>query len=431
MKKFLEFIKDTPTAFHAAKKFKAKLLAAGFIELKESEEWFLKRGGKYFYGRNMSSLMAFVIPEEPVSSFSIAAAHLDSPTFKLKPNFTIDKGRYVRLNTEVYGSPIFSTWMDKPLGIAGRVIIEEDMGLEARLVNITKPLVVIPNLPIHYNRNANSGFELNPQIDMLPLFSDNKFPKKGLYDVIGEALGIDSNKIISSDLYLTNLDRGSFVGVNEEFVTAPQIDNLECSYALIESLINSKSGSNVNVCALFDNEEIGSGTRQGAFSNYLNNTLKRICLGLGYTEEKYLQILANSFIISADNAQGYHPNYPSKYDETNSCYMNEGIVIKNAARGSYSTDALSSAFFQKICKKANASYQLNTNRSDIAGGSTLGPISIRNVSIPSVDIGLAQLAMHSASETSGSLDIHHLISAITFFYNLDKYVSKEATFFLN
>ncbi|MDE7213989.1 MAG: M18 family aminopeptidase [Anaeroplasmataceae bacterium] len=417
MKEFLEFIKDTPTAFHASFKFKENLKKEGFTELKENEAWKLSLGGKYFIGRNMSSLLVFVLPKAMPKGFHITAAHLDSPTFKLKPNFSLDKGRYVKLNTEVYGGPIYSTWMDRPLGIAGRVLVLEENTIKARLVNINEPVVCIPNLPIHYNRNVNKGVELNPQIDMLPLYAEAKGKTVSLNQKIAEALKIKEEAILSSDLYLTCLDRGCLVGANKEFMMAPQIDNLECSYGLIEALLHAEPKDSVNVCALFDNEEIGSSTLQGADSTFLADTLKRISLALNKTEEEHFMALGNSFLISADNAQGFHPNYPSKYDESNPCFMNEGIVIKNAANGAYTTSALSSALFQAICKKAGVPTQFTTNRSDIRGGSTLGAISLTHVSIPSVDIGLAQLAMHSCYETAGTKDLAYLIQAIKEFYS--------------
>ncbi|MDE5715521.1 MAG: M18 family aminopeptidase [Anaeroplasmataceae bacterium] len=417
MNNFLKFIEETPTAFHAAKKIKEILIQHGFQELLEHQEWNLKKGGKYFIGRNMSSVLAFVIPNGEVKGFNITAAHLDSPTFKLKPNFCLERGNYQSFNVEVYGSPIFSTWMDRPLGVAGRVIVNEKNQIVSKLVNLRQGIAMIPNMPIHYNRDANKGIELNPQVDMLPLFQDKTIGNKDLYDMISKELKIKKEDIVSSDLYLTNLDRGMLVGVNQEFIMAPQIDNLECSYGLLCALLESNPSEAINVCMLFDNEEIGSSTIQGADGTMLEVSLRRICLALSKTEEEYYQMLANSFMVSADNAQGYHPNHPEKYDKTNACYLNQGIVIKNAARGSYSTDGMSSAYFQHICQRVNVNVQKNTNRSDILGGSTLGAISLRHVSIPSVDIGLAQLAMHSAYETAGSLDLKDLIKAIKEFYN--------------
>ena len=418
MNRFLDFVSKTPTAFHAVKELKEILISNGYVELDERVKWNIEKGGKYFLTRNSSSLVAFSVPTNDFKSYKITAAHLDSPTFKLKPNFTLDRGRYLKLNTEVYGGPIYSTWFDRPLGIAGRVFVLENGEIVEKLININEPITVIPNLPIHYNRKANSGMEYNPQVDLIPIYCDKNYGTENLMDLLAKKLEVEKEAILSSDLYLSILDRGTLVGPNKEFVMAPQIDNLECSLALTYALLNSNNNnSNVNVCALFDNEEIGSSTRQGACGTLLEDTLKRIAYALGLNEDDYLQKLAASFIISADNAQGFHPNYPGKYDETNPCYLNEGIVIKNAARGSYSTDALSSAYFQKVCKDAGVKYQLNTNRSDVLGGSTLGALSLRHVSIPSVDIGLAQLAMHSAMETAGSKDFEYLIEAITTFYN--------------
>lgn len=415
MNDFLNFIKKCPTAYQAVEELKKMFISSGYVELKEQEKWNIKLGGKYFFSRNMSSIMAFSLPEKELRGFHIGAAHLDSPTFKVKPNGILEKGAYVKLNTEVYGSPIYSSWMDRPLGLAGRIMLEDKNGIVTKLVNITRPVAVIPHLPIHYNRNTNTGTELNPQVDMLPILGEST-ENNHLNDFLANELKIDKNSIISSDLYLTVLDRGCLVGKNNEFIMAPQIDNLECSYALTQAMIKETNIDSVNVLALFDNEEIGSATFQGANSTLLENTLKRIVGALGKTEEEFYCLLANSFVVSADNAQGFHPNYPQKYDEGNACYLNRGIVIKNAARGSYSTDGFSSAVFQKICQLANAKYQLNTNRSDILGGSTLGAISIRHVSVPSVDIGLAQLAMHSAYETAGSRDLEDLTSAMQFFY---------------
>ncbi len=416
MKEFLNFIKKTPTAYQAADEFKKMLLENGYIEIGEKDVWKLQAGGKYFFGRNMSSLMAFEIPSQTPQSFHITAAHLDSPTFKIKPNGMLEKASYLKLNTEVYGSPIYSTWMDRPLGIAGRIFVKENQQIVGKLVNITRPVVCIPHLPIHYDRNANKGVELNPQVDMLPIFGEAGSEIKDFNSFLAEELGIKKEAIVSSDLYLTLLDRGCLVGRNNEFIMAPQIDNLECSYGLTRAMLMSHPKDSINILALFDNEEIGSSTLQGANGTMLSETLKRIALSLNLKEEEYYVLLANSFIISADNAQGFHPNYPQKYDEGNACYLNRGIVIKNAARGSYSTDGFSSAIFQGICQFSGAHYQLNTNRSDILGGSTLGAISIRHVSIPSVDIGLAQLAMHSAYETAGSQDLTDLVKAIRYFY---------------
>jgi len=425
MKVLLNFIKASPTAFHAAYNAECELEKNGFIKLSENSKWDLKKGGKYYFTRNSSSVMAFVIPQEFDSlSYNITAAHLDSPTFKLKPNFTIDTGKYIKLNTEVYGGPILNTWMDRPLNIAGRVIVK-DNGLKTKLISFDKAMAIIPNCSIHYYHELNKGVALNPQIDLAPIFCDNSIGKVDLNDLIAKRLNVKKDDIVSSDLYLALLDRGTLAGANDEFLLAPQIDNSECSYAALKALLNSQNSKSVNVLALFDNEETGSRTRQGAQSMMLADMLERISFALGKNVEEHKMALANSFIVSADNAQGFHPNYPQKYDVTNSVYLNNGIVIKTAARGSYTTDAVSLAYFKTVCDAANAQVQLNANRSDVPGGSTLGAISLSNVSIHSVDIGLPQVAMHSAYETAGALDYAEMVKALSKFYEMHLEINKD------
>lgn len=416
---FLDFLEKSPTAFHAVKEAADILDSFGFNRLSEADKWNLKRGEKYYFTRNNSTILAFTIPNQITDlSYNIVAAHTDSPCFKLKPNFSIDKDRYSMLGSEVYGGPILNTWLDRPLNIAGRIIIRSnDHTIKTMLISFDKPMCIIPNCSIHYYNELNKGVELNPQQELVALAYDKNNSDFDLLDLVAKKLNIKKEAIISHDLYLSILDRGCIGGFNNEFIFAPQIDNLECSYASLRALTMAKpKKSSINVCVLFDNEEIGSKTRQGAASNLLSDTLKRISNSLGLNEEAHLIALNNSFMVSADNAQGYHPNYSNKYDDKNKCYMNEGVVIKSAARGSYTTDAMSQAFFIEICKKANVKYQLNTNRSDMRGGSTLGAISLSNVSIPSVDIGLAQLAMHSSLETAGAFDYDELVKALKQFY---------------
>lgn len=425
MKDLLKFIKNSPTAFHAANNIIIELDKAGFICLSENEKWELKKGGKYYITRNLSSVMAFTIPNNIDDlSFNITAAHLDSPTFKLKPNFTIDTGKYTKLNTEVYGGPILNTWMDRPLNIAGKVVVK-DNGLKSKLVSFDKAMAMIPNCSIHYYHELNKGVQLNPQSDLVPILCDNNISKINLNELIADELKISKDDIVSSDLYLSLLDRGTLVGANNEFIMAPQIDNLECSYATLKAFLSSTNLNSINVLAEFDNEETGSRTRQGAQSKLLSDLLERISFSLGKNFEDHKVALANSFIVSADNAQGFHPNYAHKFDPTNSVYMNQGIVIKTAARGSYTTDAISLAYFKTICDLANAKVQLNANRSDIPGGSTLGAISLSNVSIHSVDIGLPQIAMHSAYETAGAFDYSEMIKALKKFYETHLKINKD------
>ncbi len=429
MQGLLEFIKKAPTAFHAVRECEEMLNEKGFIKLNENAKWNLELNGKYYITRNQSAVLAFTLPDKIEKlSFNISAAHTDSPTFKLKPNFTLEKGKYGMLNTEIYGGPILNTWLDRPLNIAGRVIIRTEEGLTTRLISFDKPMCIIPNCSIHYYSELNKGVALNAQNELVPLFCDANINKEDLLNLIAKRLNIDPDDIISHDLYLALLDRGCIGGANNEFIMAPQIDNLECSYACLQAFLATKpASSSVNVVALFDNEEIGSRTRQGAASKMLADILERISISLSLAKEEHLMALANSFIISADNAQGYHPNYPQKYDPTNAVYLNKGIVIKNAARGSYTTDGISQAYFKMLCKKSRSRFQLNTNRSDILGGSTLGCISLNNVSIHSVDIGLPQIAMHSAYETAGTYDLVDLIKALEEFYRNHLEINKDGT----
>ena len=412
---FLDFIKASPTSYHAVNEVKRMLNEKGYKELDEKKKFDVKLGGKYYVTRNLSCIIAFSIPTKLDSyGFNITAAHTDSPTFKLKPNFNIDIDRYNMLNIEVYGGPILNTFFDRPLNIAGRVMVKNNDKLELKLVSFDDFMCVIPNLCIHFNREVNNGIELNPQTDCLPLFTEKG--NKDLLELIAKKLNVKKEDIVSHDLFLALVDRGI---ENDEFIMAPQIDNLECSYCLTEALINSNVKDNtINVMALFDSEEIGSRTRAGADSKLLEDILERISMALGKNKEEHIVAINNSFMISCDNAHAYHPAYPSKYDSTNRSYMNDGIVIKSAARGSYTTDGYTLGIFKDICEKANAKYQYMTNRSDIPGGGTLGNISLAHLSIPSVDIGLAQLAMHSAMETCGKNDIDDMIKAITKFYSV-------------
>lgn len=418
MQEFLEFLKTSKTAFHACYNSIVELEKNGYKKLNEQEKWNLELGGKYYITRNYSSVFAFTIPTELKNyGFNISAAHLDSPTFKLKPNFTLDAGKYIKLNTEVYGGPIFMSWIDRPLDIAGRVLVKENNKIVTKLFSFDKAVCMIPNCSIHYNHDLNKGYAFNPQNELLPILTANK--DMDLKAEIAKGLNVEKDNILSYDLYLSLLDRGTLVGLDNEFIMAPQIDNLECSFGILKALLNAKDTKKVNVMCLFDNEEIGSRTRQGASSDVLAHLLERITLSLNLDRNDYLKALTNSYFVSGDNAQGYHPSYASKYDPTNACYMNNGIVVKNAARGSYSTDAYSLAIFEEICNKANAKFQLNTNRSDVPGGSTLGCLSLEQVSIPSVDIGLAQVAMHSAYETAGTKDLVELVKALTTFFESD------------
>ena len=416
-REMLEFIDKSPTCFQAVKNIGDMLSAAGLAELREADEWKLERGKGYFVTRNESSVIAFRIPEQ-LSGFHIAAAHSDSPSFKVKesPESTVEE-HYVRLNTEKYGGMILSTWLDRALSVAGRIAVNGEKGIETRLVNVDKDLLVIPNVAIHMNRDMNNGVAYNPQVDMLPLFADcSGGEKRSLMSCVAEAAGVNEEDIMGHDLFLYTREKGRLLGESGEFVLAPRLDDLQCAFSVTKAFAESVPEQYVNVCAVFDNEEVGSGTKQGADSTFLEDVLWRICEALGLSRSEYLRMLAGSFLISADNAHAVHPNHPEKADPTNRPYLNGGIVIKYHGSQKYTTDAVSAAKLKSLCKRAEVPFQTYANRSDIAGGSTLGNISTAHVSVSSVDIGLPQLAMHSAVETAGMRDTTYAVDMLKVFF---------------
>lgn len=408
-KELLAFIKKSPTAFHAVEEMQARLTEDGFQVLSEKEHWKLTPGGKYVVTRNHSALIAFTIPEKESWKFHIIASHSDSPSFKIKenPEIVVEK-TYVKLNVEKYGGMLMAPWFDRPLSIAGRVIVRENGRLVEKLVNIERDLVMIPNLAIHMNREANNGTAYNPQKDMLPLFAAENTDRT-LLEMIAEQVGADRSDILSHDLFLYNRMPGTIWGADREFVSSARLDDLQCAFSSMEGLLRAETRENIAVHCVLDNEEVGSGTKQGAASTFLKDTLLRINTGLGRTYEEYLMTLAGSFMVSADNAHALHPNYADKTDPVNHPVLNKGIVIKYNANQKYCTDAVSAAEFIELCAKADVPYQTFVNRSDIAGGSTLGNISNTQVAMNTVDIGLPQLAMHSPYETAGVKDTEYLI----------------------
>lgn len=349
----------------------------------------------------------------------MTAAHSDSPTFKIKelPEMTVEE-HYVKLNTEKYGGMILSTWLDRALSVAGRVVVREGRELVTKLVNVDKDLLVIPNVAIHMNREMNQGVAYNPQCDMLPLFADCSEGKKknAFMKRIAKAAGVKAEDILSHDLFLYPREKGRVLGENGEFLLSPRLDDLQCVFAESRAFCESRPEEYINVCAVFDNEEVGSGTKQGADSTFLEDTLYRIAEGLGLEKGDYLRMIAESFLISADNAHAVHPNHPEKADLTNRPYVNGGIVIKFHGSQKYATDAVSAAKLKGLCEEAHVPYQTYANRSDIAGGSTLGNISTAHVSVSSVDIGLPQLAMHSAVETAGAKDTFYAVEMMKKFF---------------
>lgn len=410
----LGFLKNSPTAFQAVEEIEKKLTEAGFAKLGEHENWDIVPSGKYFVTRNGSSVIAFSVPKKYAHSFMITASHTDSPTFKLKSAFEAEAcGKYVKLNVEGYGGMILSSWLDRPLSIAGRLIVKDGSKITTKNVNIDRDLVLIPNVAIHQNRQINSGFSYNIAVDMMPLYSASD--KKGtLLETAAEYAGCAKENVVGGDLYLYNRTPGTIWGAGDEFFSSARIDNLQCAYSTLIGFISAADEAKaVNVYASFDNEETGSATKQGAGSQFLSDTLAKIAEKLGFS---VTEALASSFMVSADNGHAKHPNHPELSDAQNSPAMNEGVVIKENAAQKYTTDAVSSAIFAKICEDANVPVQRFANRSDMGGGSTLGSISNTNAAMITVDIGLAQLAMHSSYETAGTKDTGYMIDAITQFY---------------
>jgi aspartyl aminopeptidase len=422
----IDFIYESPTAFHAVYKVKEILINEGFQELKEEDRWGLKKQGKYFVTKNDSALIAFKVGNGKIaeSGFKIIGAHTDSPTFRVKPNPEIEaEDNYVKLNTEVYGGPILNTWFDRPLSIAGRVTIRTNNPLfpETRLVNINRPILVIPNLAIHMNRDVNDGVKLNRQKDTLPLLSmvNDKLEKgKYLINLIAEELKVESENILDFDLFLYEFEKGCIMGLNEEFISSSRLDDLAMVHAGIKALIGTEAAMATNVMACFDNEEVGSSTKQGADSELLAHILERIVLSLGGDREYYFRALAKSFLISADLAHAVHPNYGEKHDPVLKPVVNGGPVIKIAASQSYTSDSNSSAVYEEICKKAGVPVQKFVNRSDSRGGSTIGPISSTHLHIRSVDMGTPILSMHSVRELGGVKDHYYCIKSFEEFYKI-------------
>lgn len=411
-----DYIKNSPSPFHTIKEAKRLLLDAGFAELHEQDDWAVKPGGSYFVVRNDSAIIAFKVPESGFKGFHMVASHSDSPAFKIKENGEL-KGANgcVKFNVEKYGGMIMSTWLDRPLSIAGRVCVDTGKGIENKLVHFDEDLLIIPNLAIHMNRNVNDGMSFSTQTDMCPVYSTSP-DAESLETRIASKVGVSKEAILGQDLYVYTRQEGTLLGAEQDMIVAPRLDDLECVYGSVQALMESTPSEYISVCAVLDNEEVGSATSQGADSDFLATTLKRIVYGLGGTEVSYMKAVADSFMISADNAHAIHPNHPEKADLNNRPVLNGGIVIKYSGNQKYTSDAFTGSVMKKICQTAKVPYQVFYNHSDVIGGSTLGNISTAHVSVKSVDIGLAQWAMHSAVETAGTKDVTYLVDALKVYY---------------
>lgn len=418
----LSFLDASHSVYHAVASLADILLKNGYQPLQESDTWELTPGGKYYVVRNGSAVLAFRVPQNTPTGFLISASHGDRPTFKVKEHGELS-GAYTRLAVERYGGMLIAPWLDRPLSVAGRVLVETEDGIESHLVDIDRDLLLIPNVAIHMNRKANEGYAWNPAVDTLPLMGSKEAAGK-FWTLIEEAAG---GKILGHDLYLYIRQKGCCWGMDEEFISSAALDDLECAWGCTQGFLNSTPSDAIPVLCVFDSEEVGSGSLQGAASDFLQSALLRICAALHISEK---QMYAQSFLISADNAHALHPNHPEYADSANAPIINQGVVLKFNANQRYTTDGVSAAIFRKLCAKAGIPVQTYCNRADMAGGSTLGNVSLGQVAVPSVDIGLAQLAMHSCYETAGVKDIEYLEQVMTVFYSSTYLHQQDGTYTL-
>ncbi len=411
----LHFISKAPTPFHATQAMKTAFVYDGATELREEDDWEIAPGHKYVVTRGGSALVAFAVPESGAEDFRIVAAHGDSPTFRIKENPELRDSFYVRLHIEGYGGMLMHTWLDRPLGVAGRVMVREGDRLVPRLVATGKPILLIPSLAIHMDPKANAGYAWNIPKDMPPLYglADGQI---SFMDVIAAEAHCRKEDILGHDLSLVSLVPGTIWGAEDEFVSAPRLDDLQCAFATFRGFTMGKKEKHISVFALLDHEEVGSGTREGAGSTFLSDTLFRVAEALGKSAGQFSAMVARSFLISADNAHAVHPNRPEEADAVHRPVLNGGIVLKFNAAQKYCTDGYSAAHFRLLCEEAGVPVQVYTNRSDKAGGSTLGNIALRHIAPPSVDIGLPQLSMHSSYETAGIRDTAYLVTAAARFF---------------
>ena len=403
-----QFLDEAHSVYHAVAALEDMLLAGGYEKLQEQTLWQLMPGGKYYMTRGGSSLMAFRVPEKTPGGFMLSASHADRPCFKVKENSEL-VGTYTRLATEKYGGMLMSTWLDRPLSIAGRVLVDTGDGVESRLVDVDRDLLMIPSVAIHMNREANDGQKWNPAVDTIPLLGGKEDAGK-LMPMLEELSG---GKILGHDLYLYLRQQSTVWGMENTYISSAALDDLACAWCCTQGFLAADESSAIPVLCVFDSEEVGSASNQGADSDLLDRMLQRICDALDLDAQ---QMLSNSFMLSADNGHAIHPNHPEYADPNNAPVLGGGVVLKFNANQRYTTDGVSAAIFRKVCQKAAVPVQTYCNRADIPGGSTLGNISLSHVSVPTADIGLPQLAMHSAYETAAVQDVIGMVDAMTAFY---------------
>lgn len=426
----VEFLQESVTPFHAAATAESWLRAAGFTRLEEADYWNLEPGKGYYTTRNGSSVVAWRVPDHAIGGWRIVASHSDSPTWKIKTDIVENDGCR-RLSVEGYGGMIMSTWLDRPLTVGGRVIVKTEDGIESRLVCIDRDLLVIPSLAIHFQRDINKGHTFNPQVDMQPLWGPAG--SRILTDLVAEELGVDTADILDSDLQLVTRQAPTQIGPDGEFFMAPRIDDLECAATTLLGFLDAAAETDsacAPVWAMLDNEEVGSSSRMGAESSYLRDVLDRIVDAIPHSGQAMHRAMANSFMLSADNAHATHPNFPQKSDPCAPVRLGGGVVLKYNASQKYTTNAVSGAIFRAICEKADVPVQVFTNRADEAGGSTLGNLQSHTLPIPMADIGLAQLAMHSAVETASVADAEAMTKAVAAFYRVHLRALGDGTYTL-
>ena len=426
----VEFLQESVTPFHAAATAESWLRAAGYTRLEEADYWNLEPGKGYYVTRNGSSVVAWRVPEHAIGGWRIVASHSDSPSWKVK-NDRVENDGCRRLSVEGYGGMIMPTWLDRPLTVGGRVIVKTEDGIESRLVCIDRDLLVIPSLAIHFQRDVNKGHTYNPQVDMQPLWGPAD--SRTLTDLVAEELGVDPADILDTDLQLVTRQTPTQIGPDGEFFMAPRIDDLECAATTLLGFLDAAAETDsayAPVWAMLDNEEVGSSSRMGAESSYLRDVLDRIIEAVPHSGQAVPRALANSFMLSADNAHATHPNFPQKSDPCAPVRLGGGVVLKYNASQKYTTNAVSGAVFRAVCQKADVPVQVFTNRADEAGGSTLGNLQSHTLPIPMADIGLAQLAMHSAVETASVADAEAMTKAVAAFYRVHLRALGDGTYTL-
>ena len=413
-RRLLDFLDASPSCYHAVDNLARRLEAEGYERLREVEPWTLRTGGKYYVVRGDSSLAAFRVPGGVPAGFMLAAAHSDSPTYKVREEAEVlSAGNCVRLAVEPYGGMIARSWLDRPLSVAGRLVVRREGGIATQLVNVDRDLLVIPSVAIHLDREVNQGTALKANTDLLPLLGCGT--ERGRFRaLLAEAAGVPKEDILSTELFLYPRAAAVLLGAEGEFVASPRLDDLQCVFGCLEGFLAAKEGGSVPVLCVFNNEEVGSGTRQGADSTFLTDVLERISTALG---RDWRLMAVNSFLVSADNAHAVHPAHPELSDGAERPVLNGGVVLKYNAGQNYTTDAVSGAVFREVCRAAGVPVQRYSNRADLPGGSTLGNISSAHLSIPSVDIGLPQLAMHAAYEVAGSRDTALLVRAMAEYFS--------------